>query len=60
MTTQAMKQNTKKTIDKKELLDKYRSLIALVILVAVVSVLSPSFLTTKNEVEQLVEVLNSL
>ena len=48
MTTQAMKQNTKKTIDKKEILDKYRSLIALVILVAVVSVLSPSFLTTKN------------
>ena len=48
MTTQAMKQNTKKAIDKKEILDKYRSLIALVILVAVVSVLSPSFLTTKN------------
>ena len=48
MTTQAMKQNTKKTIDKKEIIDKYRSLIALVILVAVVSVLSPSFLTTKN------------
>ena len=48
MTTQAMRQNTKKSIDKKEILDKYRSLIALVILVAVVSVLSPSFLTTKN------------
>ena len=46
MTSQAMKQ--KKQIDKKEILDKYRSLIALALLVVVVSILSPSFLTTKN------------
>ena len=48
MTSQAMKQNTKKIIDKKEFFDKYRSLIALALLVVVVSILSPSFLTTKN------------
>lgn len=46
MTSQAMKQ--KRQIDKKEILDKYRSLIALALLVVVVSILSPSFLTTKN------------
>ena len=48
MTSQAMKLNTKKIIDKKEFFDKYRSLIALALLVVVVSILSPSFLTTKN------------
>ena len=35
MTSQAMKQNTKKIIDKKEFFDKYRSLIALALLVVV-------------------------
>ena len=44
MTSQAMKQNTKKIIDKKEFFDKYRSLIALALLVVVVSILSPSLL----------------
>ena len=48
MTSQAMKKTQKKTIDKKEFFDKYRSLIALALLVVVVSILSPSFLTTKN------------
>ena len=48
MTSQAMKETTKKKIDKKEFFDKYRSLIALALLVVVVSVLSPAFLTTKN------------
>ena len=48
MTSQAMKETTKKKIDKKEFFDKYRSLIALALLVVVVSILSPSFLTTKN------------
>ena len=48
MTSQAMKETTKKIIDKKEFFDKYRSLIALALLVVVVSILSPSFLTTKN------------
>ena len=48
MTSQAMKKTAKNTIDKKEFFDKYRSLIALALLVVVVSILSPSFLTTKN------------
>ena len=48
MTSQAMKETTKRKIDKKEFFDKYRSLIALALLVVVVSILSPSFLTTKN------------
>ena len=48
MTSQAMKKTQKKTIDKKEFFDKYRSLIALALLVVVVSILSPSFLTTNN------------
>ena len=48
MTSQAIKETQKKKIDKREIFDKYRSLIALVLLVVVVSILSPSFLTTKN------------
>lgn len=48
MTSQVMKETQKKSINKKEFLDKYRSLIALALLVVVVSILSPSFLTTKN------------
>ena len=48
MTSQVMKETTKRRIDKKEFFDKYRSLIALALLVVVVSILSPSFLTTKN------------
>lgn len=42
-------QDTKsKNIDIKELLVKYKSLVGLVLLVAVVSILSPSFLSSKN------------
>lgn len=48
MTSQAIKETNKKKIDKREIFDKYRSLIALALLVVVVSILSPSFLTTKN------------
>ena len=48
MTSQVMKQTQNKKIDKKEMLDKYKSLIGLALLVVVVSILSPSFLTTKN------------
>ncbi len=48
MTSQAMRQNEQKTINKIEMFDKYKSLIGLLLLVVVVSILSPSFLTTKN------------
>ncbi len=42
-------QDTKsKNLDIKELLVKYKSLVGLVLLVAVVSILSPSFLSSKN------------
>ncbi|MGX4599592.1 ribose ABC transporter permease [Faecalimicrobium sp. JNUCC 81] len=47
MTAKVEKQN-KKSIDMKEILVKYKSLIGLVLLIAVVSILSPSFLSSKN------------
>lgn len=47
MTAKVEKQN-KKSIDTKEILVKYKSLIGLVLLIAVVSILSPSFLSSKN------------
>lgn len=45
-----MSQETKnkKGLNKSEIIDKYKSLIGLVLLVVVISILSPSFLTTKN------------
>ncbi|MBO3444259.1 ribose ABC transporter permease [Clostridium sp. CCUG 7971] len=47
MTAKVEKQN-KKSIDMKEIVVKYKSLIGLVLLIAVVSILSPSFLSSKN------------
>lgn len=47
MTTKVENQN-KKNIDIKEVLVKYKSLIGLVLLIAVVSILNPSFLSSKN------------
>ena len=40
--------STSKNVNIKELLVKYKSLIGLVLLIAVVSILNPSFLSTKN------------
>ena len=44
----ALENNKSKNIDFKELIIKYKSLIGLILLITVVSILSPSFLSSKN------------
>lgn len=48
MVTRCIQNTENKKMYKKDLLVKYRSLIGLILLIAVVSILSPSFLSTKN------------
>ncbi|SHI06444.1 ribose transport system permease protein [Clostridium collagenovorans DSM 3089] len=46
--SQAMEKTKSNKIDFKELIIKYKSLVGLILLVVVVSILSPAFLSTKN------------
>ncbi|MGL5312225.1 MAG: ribose ABC transporter permease [Peptostreptococcaceae bacterium] len=48
MTSQSIQYTEKKKLDLKELIVKYKSLVGLVLLIAVVSILNPAFLSTKN------------
>lgn len=48
MTSKSIQYTKNKKIDLKELLVKYKSLIGLVVLVGLVSILNPAFLSTKN------------
>lgn len=48
MTSQSIQYTDKKKTNLKELLVKYKSLVGLVLLIAIVSILNPAFLSTKN------------